>query len=108
MVNISGSVSSEQKAALVGLRNSILENPSEDDLRLIYADLLDDTGNSLYADFIRKQIELHQTKISNRTTDPNNPLLKDHIHASRQRTDRLCSECVHYASHRKLIHHGEA
>ena len=40
------------------LFRAILDNPDDDDVRLIYADWLDDQGDSARAEFIRVQIEL--------------------------------------------------
>lgn len=40
------------------LRAAILDNPDDDTPRLVYADWLDEAGQSDYAEFIRVQIEL--------------------------------------------------
>jgi uncharacterized protein (TIGR02996 family) len=55
------------------LLNAIPENPDDDTPRLVYADLLDESGDPDRAEFIRLQCRLHGT-------DPNDP---------RCRTDRL-------------------
>jgi len=44
-----------------GLLADIIENPEADDLRLIYADWLDDHGEEERAEFIRVQVELYAT-----------------------------------------------
>ena len=44
-----------------GLLADIIEHPEDDDLRLIYADFLDDHDEEERAEFIRSQVELYAT-----------------------------------------------
>jgi len=45
----------------LGMLADIIEHPEDDDLRLIYADWLDDHGEEERAEFIRVQVELYAT-----------------------------------------------
>jgi uncharacterized protein (TIGR02996 family) len=62
------SISSEEK----GLLQTIIDTPHDDAPRLVYADWLDDHGQSERAEFIRVQIELERLPGG----DPRRPALE--------------------------------